>query len=166
VVFTFILERLNPTVAGVLFFLFCALTGAVFSIVVAAFAWRDIALAFASAVGLFVVMVGLAYTTSIDLTRYGPYFLFAFLGLMVAGLVNLVFIQSSLAARIGSVVAIGLFSLMAMYNAQVVKRRIEQNPGDFSFPIYGAFMLYLSFITLFLSILRFVGGSIRRRPPV
>lgn len=100
------------------------------------------------------------YTTKRDLSGFGTFFLMASIGLILAILANAIFFQSEMFSLLTSVVVVLLFSAVTAYETQVIKEMYYE--GDDTMvakqkSIFGAFMLYGSFVTLFVNILNILG---------
>jgi FtsH-binding integral membrane protein len=84
----------------------------------------------------------------------------ASIGLILAILANAIFFQSAMFSLLTSVVVVLLFSAVTAYETQVIKEMYYE--GDDTMvakqkSIFGAFMLYGSFVTLFVNILNILG---------
>lgn len=100
------------------------------------------------------------YVTKRDLSGFGTFFMMASIGIIVAMLVNAFFVQSSMMSLITSVVVVLLFAGVTAYETQQIKEMYVEGdtPGVArGKSIFGAFMLYGSFITLFIHILNILG---------
>jgi FtsH-binding integral membrane protein len=84
----------------------------------------------------------------------------ASIGIIIAMLVNVFFIQSTMMSLITSIVVVLLFAGITAYETQQIKEMYYEGdtPGVAKGKsIFGAFMLYGSFITLFIHILNILG---------
>jgi hypothetical protein len=100
------------------------------------------------------------YVTKRDLSGFGSFFLMASIGIIIAMLVNVFIFQSTLFSLITSVVTVLLFSAITAYETQMIKEMYVEGdaPGlAKGKSIFGAFMLYGSFVTLFVHILNIFG---------
>jgi hypothetical protein len=100
------------------------------------------------------------YTTKRDLSGFGTFFLIASIGLIIAMLVNVVFFQSTMMSLVTSGIVVLLFAGVTAFETQQIKAMYVE--GDAvgiaqGKAIFGAFMLYGSFITLFIHILNILG---------
>lgn len=100
------------------------------------------------------------YTTKRDLSGWGSFFMMACIGLIVAMLVNVFIFQSTMMSFVVSGFVVLLFSAITAYETQQIKQMYVE--GDLagvakSKSIFGAFMLYGSFVTLFSHILSMLG---------
>jgi FtsH-binding integral membrane protein len=100
------------------------------------------------------------YVTKRDLSGFGAFFMMASIGIIIAMLVNVFFVQSTMMSLITSVVVVLLFAGITAYETQQIKEMYVEGdaPGVArGKSIFGAFMLYGSFITLFIHILNILG---------
>ena len=100
------------------------------------------------------------YVTKRDLSGFGAFFMMASIGIIIAMLANVFFFQSSMFSLITSIVVVLLFAGITAYETQQIKEMYVEGdaPGVArGKSIFGAFMLYGSFITLFIHILNILG---------
>ncbi len=142
-------HTLAPATATALFFLYAILNGVTLSVIFLIYQIGSIAGAFLAATGTFGVMALYGATTKRDLTSVGSFAVMGLFGLVIASLVNL-FLRSSGADFLLSIVAVLIFTVLTAYDAQKIRQMRMA-------PIVGALALYLDFINLFLNILR-LGG--------
>jgi uncharacterized protein len=100
------------------------------------------------------------YVTKRDLSGLGAFFMMASIGIVIAMLVNVFFLQSTMFSLITSIVTVLLFAGVTAYETQMIKEMYVE--GDAAGvqkgkSIFGAFALYGSFITLFVHILNILG---------
>ena len=102
----------------------------------------------------------LGYTTKKNLAPMGAFLAMATIGILIALLVNAFFIQDSGFQLLLSVIVVLVFSGLTAYETQQIKNMYYETDGaDVATKkaIFGAFMLYGSFITLFIYILHILG---------
>lgn len=156
--------------AMILFFVYAALMGVFLSVVAFITTVPGLASAVVSAlvttVILFGVMSVFGFTTTMDLTKWRTYLLIGLIGLVIAILVNGIFLRSPGLDMAISVFGVILFTALTAYDTQKIKDLTEsyeiQADGNLAlkFSILGALWLYLDFVNLFLFLLRlFLGGS-------
>jgi FtsH-binding integral membrane protein len=100
------------------------------------------------------------YVTKRDLSGFGSFFLMASIGIIVAMLANYFFFQIALFSLVTSIITVLLFSAVTAYETQQIKEMYVEGdaPGlAKGKSIFGAFMLYGSFVTLFIHILNIFG---------
>ncbi len=158
------IERISATTAGMLFFVYSALTGFTFSIFFLVFSLGSIAAAFLSTAGVFGAMTVYGLTTKTDLTKMGSYFMMGLFGLIIASIVN-IFLGSSMIDFLISIFGVLLFTGLTAWDTQRIAamaatRKMKVDSDDtLKFSIMGALTLYLDFINLFIFMLRIFGGG-------
>lgn len=156
------INRLPVAVMATLFFLYAGITGAVFSILLAAFTTSSVIGAFAGATGVFGGMAVFGYTTRRDLSGLRPILFGALIGIIAASVVYM-FVGGSTFNLIIGWGGVLLFSALTAYDMQKLKGYAAQGVGDSAagekLAIYGALSLYLDFVNLFISLLRIFGNS-------
>jgi FtsH-binding integral membrane protein len=123
--------------------------------------------AFLSASLTFGAMSLWGYTSKRDLTRMGQFAAMALMGLLVAALVNLVVAMftgvgagTMLFSTIISFGFVIFVSLITAWETQVIKEMYVESEGHEAVSrksIFGAFMLYGSFVSIFVNILQILG---------
>ncbi|MDE2777478.1 MAG: Bax inhibitor-1/YccA family protein [Chloroflexota bacterium] len=161
---SFAINRISATAAGMLFFLYAAVTGFTFSIIFLVFSLGSIAAAFFSTAGVFGAMTIVGMTTKTDLTKYSSYFMMGLIGLIIASVVN-IFLGSSGLDFLISIFGVLLFTGLTAYDTQRIANmaanpKMKVNSEDtLKFSIMAALTLYLDFINLFLFLLRLFGSG-------
>jgi hypothetical protein len=101
------------------------------------------------------------YTTKRDLTGFGTFLYMGVIGIILASLVNL-FLHSSALDFAVTVIGVLVFSGLTAYKTQQIKFSYYQLGGDARAiavgTTYAALSLYITFINLFMFILRLMGG--------
>ncbi len=156
----------STTAAHACFWAYAGLWGILIAPMIVAFlnlpgGEMDIARAFFITAGMFAGASLYGYTTKKDMSSMGKFFLMASIGILIALVVNM-FIDSSTFSLVLSIGVVLLFAGMTAYETQVIKRMYAQAyaSGDEAvtrMSIFGAFMLYGSFITMFIHILNIIG---------
>lgn len=154
-------QRLSFGVLLFLFLVFSALMGLSLSTVLLAYSGQDIAITFFVTAGAFGGMALLGYTTNTDLTKFGSLMYMGFIGIFIAGIVNM-FMQSEMMSFVISVIGVFVFTGLTAYYMQQLKS-VAQNQSlsglDRSkLALVGGLQLYILFVNLFLSLLRLLGG--------
>ena len=155
------ISRLSATLALGLFFAYAALTGFVFSIIVAAYSTATITLAFSSASAMFGASAVFGFVTKRDLSVFARFFMMALIGIIVSSVLNLFVFHSNSISLIVSYLGVALFAGITAWDIQRIRN------GDLAAmlgsmekaSVIGALRLYLDFINMFLFLLRIFGGS-------
>lgn len=154
-------ERLSGAAARGLLALYAALVGLSVGVMFVDLAGASIVATFLIAASAFAVLGMIGFTTGRDLSGLGSFLTIVLVGLVVAMPVNLFLRSAGLDLGVAAI-AVLLFAGLTAYDTQRLKRLyVEQAPmsGSASASL-GALTLYLDFLNLFLSLLRFTG---RRR---
>lgn len=150
---------------------YCALWGALIAPMVGFFLSHGMAglvgQAFIIAAATFAATSLVGYTTKRDMTGWSGFLSMASIGLVIAMLASYFFISDPATSKtmslIISAVVVLLFSVVTMFETQAIKSMYIDgaSQGGEAFlhrsSIFGAFMLYGSFITLFIHILNILG---------
>ena len=155
------ISRLSATTALLLFFVYAALTGFVFSILLLAYNGATITLAFASASAMFGASAVFGFVTQRDLSVFARFFLMALIGIIVTSVLNVLVFHSNGVSLLVSYLGVGLFAGITAWDIQRIKN------GDYAAilgsmekaSVIGALHLYLDFINMFLFLLRIFGGG-------
>ena len=154
------INRLSLSVATLMFIVYSVINGVLFSSIFMVYTMSSITSVFFITAGTFAAMAFVGYTTKTDLTSMGKYLLMAFLGLIIATIVNL-FIKSSGLTLILSYVGVLIFVGLTAWDTQKIKMMLLQAPdaGEASqkIALLGALTLYLDFINLFIHLFRIFG---------
>ncbi|MBO5467693.1 MAG: Bax inhibitor-1/YccA family protein, partial [Prevotella sp.] len=141
------INKLSLTTATLLFVLYSVINGATLSVIFLVYTMESIASVFFITAGTFGVMAFIGYTTKKDLTSLGKMLLMALIGLIIATLVNVFFIQSSGFSLIVSYVGVLIFVGLTAYDSQKIKQMLLQAPdaGESAqkLALLGALTLYL-----------------------
>lgn len=160
-------NKISSGVATGLFIFYAALTGLTFSTLFMVYTAESIASVFFITAGTFGVVSTYGFITKSDLTKVGNLALMGLIGLIIASLVNL-FLRSDALYWVISYVGVAVFVGLIAYDTQRIKRMangfaLSGDTGELvevksKSAVLGALSLYLSFINLFLMLLRILGG--------
>ncbi|MFW0716537.1 Bax inhibitor-1 family protein [Pedobacter sp. N23S346] len=160
------MQRLSfPALVGV-FLLYSLLTGVMLGFILLIYTSTSIAICFVAAAIIFAVMAVMGYTTDVDLSKFGPILMAGVIGLVVVSLINF-FIGSETLNYILGFVGVAIFTALTAYKVQEIKRigeGLDESGNEIALAdskklaIMGALSLYITFINLFLSLLRLFGG--------
>lgn len=143
-----------------LFTLFAILSGlTLFPILAVAGAMGGFALiaqALFATTAMFIAAAIVGSTTKVDLSGWGKFLLMAVVGLIVVSLLQ-IFFQSSMVELIASGVGIIVFAAFTAYDFQNLRNYPENMAME------AGLTLYLNFINLFISILRFMIALLGRK---
>lgn len=152
----------SKVAAHAMFWIYAALWGAMIAPMLFAFQQMGAAIEIYRAFFITAAVFGgvslYGYTTKRDLSGFASFFMMASIGLIVAIVVNAIFFKSGLGSLITSSLVVLLFSGVTAYETQAIKSFYREGGAqNEQASIFGAFMLYGSFVTLFIHILNILG---------
>jgi FtsH-binding integral membrane protein len=156
---SFMIDRLSPTTAMGLFFLYAALLGVMLSTIFIQYTGTSITRVFFISAASFGALSLYGYTTKRDLSPMGAFLIMGLIGLFIAMIVNM-FLQSSAMGFVISIVGVLIFAGLTAWDTQKIKEMYDVNDDGTVTArkaIMGALTLYLDFINLFLFMLRLIG---------
>lgn len=154
-------QRLSYGLLLALFIAYSVLMGLSLSSIMLIYTGSEIAMTFFVAAGGFAGMAVLGYTTNTDLTKFGSLLYMLFIGIFIAGIVN-IFIGSDGLGFWIAVIGVFVFTGLTAYYMQQLKN-VAQNEAlsgmdRNKLALVGGLQLYILFINLFLSLLRILGS--------
>jgi FtsH-binding integral membrane protein len=140
------------------FWAFAAIMGISLSTVLLSYTGISIARTFMITASLFGVMSIYGHVTKNDLSSFGSFLMMGLWGMIIATLVN-IFLVSPMIYFVTSMLGVLIFTGLAAYDTQKIKDSYYAvSGGGESYmakaAVFGALMLYMDFINLFLSLLR------------
>jgi FtsH-binding integral membrane protein len=154
-------NKVSYPVMIILFLAYASLIGISLSILGLIYTSSSIFSVFLSSAAVFGVMAIAGYTTKQDLTKFGSILWIIFMGLFVVSLINFFMGSEQLQYILSFLFVIVLIGLTSYY-VQMLKRigaGIEYGSQESKkLVIIGAFVLYTTFINLFMSMLRIFGN--------
>ncbi|PCJ20013.1 MAG: hypothetical protein COB02_05280 [Candidatus Cloacimonadota bacterium] len=155
------IQKMSPTTATIVFFSYAFCNGFTLTPLIAAYTGESVASTFMITAGTFGCMSFYGLTTKKDLTSWGSLLITAVVGILIAMVVNIFFMQSSLMAIVISCVAVVIFVALIAYDTQMIKSTyqngMERSAIGHNLAIMAALALYLDFINLFIHLLRLLG---------
>ena len=158
-VLSFGINRLAPSTARLLFFVYAAMVGVSVATIFVVYQGESIARVFFITAAAFGGLSLYGYTTKRNLSAFGSFLTMGLIGVLIAMVVNL-FLQSSALQFVISVCGVLVFAGLTAYDTQKIKEMYlaDDHPdvaGRKS--VMGALALYLDFINLFLFLLHLFG---------
>lgn len=156
------INRLAPSTAQILFWVFSALMGISLSSIFLVFTHTSIVRVFFITAATFGALSLYGYTTKRDTSGMGSFLFMGLIGIIIASLVNL-FLASSVLQFVVSVVGVLVFAGLTAWDTQRLKNDYiygyASAGGDIAerAAISGALSLYLNFINLFTLLLQLLG---------
>ncbi|HEV2866058.1 MAG TPA: Bax inhibitor-1/YccA family protein [Allosphingosinicella sp.] len=157
---SFGINRISTATAQVLFWAFAVIMGVSLSTIFLIYTNASIALTFFATAAAFASLSLYGYTTKRDLSGLGTFFLMGLVGLIVASVVNLFWMNDTFSLLIAAV-GVLIFAGLTAYDTQKIKSMYFAVAGsDFAGKavVMSALTLYLDFINMFLFLLRFLGS--------
>jgi hypothetical protein len=149
----------NMMAAQASFWVYAAMWGALIAPMFFMYTQESIAKVFFITAGAFAGTSLYGYTTKRDLTAMGRFLVMATFGILIAVVVNL-FLQSSGLHMLMSIVVPLVFAGLTAFETQQIKNSYYEADGaDVTHrkAIFGAFILYGSFVTMFIWLLQLFG---------
>lgn len=160
-VMSFGFNRLSYTALLGLFIAYAVSIGVTLSVFALLYTIGSMFTVFLSASAVFGIMAIAGYTTQTDLTKFGSVLIVIFMGAFVVSMVNF-FLGSSQLQYLLSFVFMAIMVGLTAYYIQMLKRigaGLEYGSAESKkLVIIGAFVLYTTFINLFMSMLRIFGS--------
>ena len=152
-----VMRGMNVAAMAILYWVFVAVMGVSLSSIFLLYAGTSIATTFFITAGAFGALSLAGYVTKVNMSAWGGFLMMAVFGLIIASVVN-IFLHSSMLDLIVAGAGVLIFSALIAYKTQWLKQvyySLENSQtGLATMTYYGALSLYISFINLFLSILR------------
>lgn len=154
------IEKMSAATATAVFFAYSVMNGLTLSVIFLAFTATSVTSTFFITAGTFGAMSAYGYFTKRDLTSIGNICFMALIGLIIATIVN-IFWVNNIFSWIISCVGVLIFVGLTAYDTQKIKElgaKVDENSeAGRKGAIMGALALYLDFINLFLMLLRIFG---------
>ena len=155
--------KMSASMATIMFLLYAFVNGLTFSVIFVVYEMQSIIQVFFISGGTFGIMSLYGMITKRDLTSVGSLAIKGLIGIIIASVVNLIFLKSSTFDLVISMVGVLIFVGLTAYDTWQLKKVAEANPGApedviHKSAIIGALRLYLDFINLMLHLLRLMGN--------
>lgn len=155
--------KMQASTAKLIFYSYSALTGITLSTIFYTFSIKTIGIALLMSAAFFVCLTMFAFTTKLNMLRFGNILMVALIALMVTQFVLYFVAANSATLRIISAIAILIFAGFTAHDAQLTRRVAEQNYNDpqlaQKYSILCALQLYVDFINLFVYMLQLIGAN-------
>jgi uncharacterized protein len=160
-VMSFGMNRLSTPTLQILFWSFATVMGLSLSTIFLVFTGVSIAQTFFAVAAAFAGLSLWGYTTKRDLSGWGTFLIMGVVGLLVAMLINMFFMQSTGMHMAISAIGVLIFAALTAYDTQRIKSMYAYVAGTEMMGkvvIMGALSLYLDFINMFMFLLQFLGN--------
>ena len=158
-VLSFGIQRLSVGAAQALFWIYAALVGVSFAVLLMVYSGQSVARTFFITAAAFGVLSLYGYATKRDLSGFGSFLIMGLFGIIIASVVN-IFLASTMMQFIISVVGVLVFAGLTAYDTQRIKEMYFEGDEELVAgrkAVMGALSLYLDFINLFLMLLQLFG---------
>ena len=138
-----------------------ALMGVSLSLVLFRYTGASVARTFFVTAAAFGALSLYGYTTKRDLTAMGKFLFMGVIGLVLAGIVNMIWPSGTMSFII-SAAGVLIFSGLIAYDTQKIKEQYSEAWGTDmveKIAVFGALSLYLDFVNLFQFLMSFMGQS-------
>ena len=153
--------RMRASTLQAMFWGFAVVMGLSLSTIFIAYTGVSIAQTFFATAAAFGALSLWGYTTQKDLSGWGTFLIMGVVGIIVASLINVLFLRSVGLDLAISAIGVLIFAGLTAYDTQKIKSIYFQVAGYGEVmaktAIMGALNLYLDFINMFLFLLRFMG---------
>lgn len=150
--------KMQASTAKLIFYSYSALTGITLSTIFYTFSIKTIGIALLMSAAFFVCLTMFAFTTKLNMLRFGNILMVALIALMVTQFVLYFVAANSATLRIISAIAILIFAGFTAHDAQLTRRVAKENYDDpqlsQKYSILCALQLYVDFINLFIYMLQ------------
>lgn len=155
--------KMQASTAKLIFYAYSVLTGITLSTIFYTFSIKTIGIALLMSAAFFVCLTMFAFTTKLNMLRFGNILMVALIALIVTQFVLYFVAANSATLRIISAIAILIFAGFTAHDAQLTRRVAEENYDDpqlsQKYSILCALQLYVDFINLFIYMLQLLGTN-------
>ncbi len=159
----FKIHTMSMKTAQICFWGFAMLMGASLSYISVAYTGQDVTRAFFITAATFGALSLYGYTTKKDLSGWGTFLHMGVIGLIIASVVNIFFLQSSMFHYVTSAISVLIFSGLVAYDTQKIKSMYYHVAGNADAiaraTIIGALSLYIDVIVIFQNMLHLTSGD-------
>jgi len=157
----FLIKKISPQIAMLLFFLYAGLSGVTLSGIFAVYSINSILGVFAGAIAIFAGLAVLGYTTKRNMTGLGTFLMIGVWGVFISSIVNM-FLQNNLFSIVISAIAVLVFAGLTVYDNQTYKHIYNSIKGNDEeeerYTVLGALHMYINFIMIFTHLLNLLGS--------
>ena len=157
------IAKLKASTATTMFLVYAGLNGLTLTPIFLVYTQSSIVSTFFICAATFTAASLFGMRTQRDLTSMGNFMFMGLIGIIIASVVN-IFLKSSAVTMVVSYIGVIVFVGLTAWDTQKIKAMALSQPADLDGgvvrkgAIFGALMLYLDFINLFLMLLRILGN--------
>jgi FtsH-binding integral membrane protein len=156
------INKMSKATAGSLFILYSFLNGLTLSSIFLIFSLPSIQQVFYISAAMFAGMSLFGYVTKKDLSGVGRFMMMGLIGVVIAMFAQMIFGGGGAFGFAISIIGVIVFAGLTAYDTQKLKNfysiQVQNGEATGNIAVYGALMLYLDFINLFLFLLRIFGS--------
>ena len=159
-ILSFGINKMSGPTAQLVFWIYAGVMGLSMTHIFMVFTGESIVRVFFITMCAFAALSLYGYTTKRNLSGFGTFLFMGLVGIIIAMVVNF-FLQSTMLQFIISAGGVLIFAGLTAYDTQKIKSNYEvSDSGEIAQKkaVYGALMLYLDFVTLFMFLLHFLGN--------
>ena len=153
------IKKNNAVLTAILFTAYSFITGATLGIIFWAYDLGSVGAVFLMTAARVRSMDADALGTKKDRSSIGSICVRGVIGVIIASLVNMIFLKSEGFDLVISYIGVAIFVALTAYDTQKIRKRAAYASPDMAatLALSGAFELYLDFINIFLRLLRIMG---------
>jgi FtsH-binding integral membrane protein len=153
-----------PALLGI-FVLYSVLTGAMLGFILLMYTFTSVVMCFVAAAVIFAIMAVMGYTTNVDLSQFRAILIAGVIGIVIMSVINM-FLGSQTLDYILGYLGVAVFTALTAYKVQEIKmigQGLDEHGNEIALAdskklaLMGALSLYITFINLFISLLRIFG---------
>lgn len=155
----FRIDRLSPTTAQGLFWLYAGLVGLSLSLLFAVYTGASIARVFFITAAAFGALSLYGYTTQRNLSAFGSFLFIGLIGVFIAIIAN-IFLQSPALQFAISIIGVLVFAGLTAFDTQRIKQMYYEAADETTaarYSVLGALWLYISFVAMFQFLMSLLG---------
>ena len=155
--------KMSLATAQIAYWAYAVMTGISISFIFIVYTPVSIAQTFMATAAAFAGLSLWGYTTKKDISGWGSFLIMGIWGTFAVAILNVLFFKNSMFDMALSGLMVLLFSAFTAYKTQEIKTFYYELRGNADMlrraTIYGALHLYMSFIAIFMNLLRFMGSQ-------
>lgn len=155
----FTLQKDNVVLSAIMFLAYSIINGVTLSVIFVAYELGSVVSIFVLAAIIFGCMAAFGLVTKKDLSSLGTIGMMGLIGIIVLGIANIFIGSEGLSIGLAAV-GLAVFIGLTAYDMQNIKDLARSNiqRSETSLALYGALILYLDFINIFIKLLRLFGN--------
>ena len=157
IIFSLCFRKLSPTVVAVLYFVYAVINGITLSTIYYVFSMQSILIVLFASAALFLVFAFLGMVLKKDLSSIGTLLIGALIIALIVSVINMFIGNTIIDTAIDWIVLVVFFGITAWDIQKIKNMGALEDVDNEKIHIYGAMMIYLDFINIFLRLLSIFG---------